>query len=668
MTVKDGTLGENGRPASYDESGSVGAVYNQGMSLCQRCGTRLDPDARFCAGCGLARSGTPAPGDPMIGRQIIGQYVVRQKLGEGGMGAVYLADQPAVGRQAVIKVMHREYSHDPQVVSRFEVEARAASQLNHPHIVTIYNYGAMEDGTLFLAMEYCTGSTLEAAVRAAPMSSPRAARIGAQVCDALADAHRRGIVHRDLKPSNAMLLEVGRQRDYVKVLDFGIAKMEGVSMTRTGSMVGTPQYMSPEQLRGEEIDGRSDLYSLGIMLYEMVTGQLPFQATSLAGLMHKHLSEEPQPPTRVAPHRDVTPALEAVILRALAKVPGARFRDADEMGQALESCAQGLTPVLPLSTERTQAPAAERSTSPAALWVAVGGGAVVLAAGAFFLVTVLRSGAREGEGSSRGANAIAAVKPADPTTKALPGSSGAPVQLPPATPSATPPADAAPRVVAHAPDGGTRVVAQAADGGTRVVATLAPTKGPRRRRRPVAVPPAAAGAQPGSAPGSAARPETGAASPPSDLAGLSADQRRWAQKSVAQLEAQLKRLLATARIPPSTAQQTLTAYERSMAVVSAGEREVRAKQYLVQLITAYERPALQFKSYERRSVEKLRQIFLSMPTKQDLSAEQRAQIVDNVLKTYDQGNFPPEDRPFYKRVALLSIIQSYAVDPAAVLR
>src|SRR5262249_11094729 len=244
-----------------------------GATACPRCKTALEPGARFCSRCGAAIVGgtdptmrdlgaTPVPTtDPMIGRQIIGQYIIRRKLGEGGMGAVYVADQPSVGRTAVIKVLHPHFSRDPNMAARFQIEAKAAARLQNPPIVAIYNYGDGGDGTLFLAMEHLDGRSLEEAIRSsgglespAPSSEARrghwpsgriaparAVRIGAQVCDALAEAHRAGIVHRDLKPSNIMLVKRGREGDFAKVLDFGIAKLEGVKMTATGAVFGTPQ-------------------------------------------------------------------------------------------------------------------------------------------------------------------------------------------------------------------------------------------------------------------------------------------------------------------------------------------------------------------------------------------------------------------------------------------
>jgi serine/threonine-protein kinase len=283
-----------------------------------------------------------APGDSLTGRTVIGQYVIRQKLGEGAMGAVYLADQITVDRHAVIKVLHPEL-RDPTWAARFEVEARAASQLNHPHIVTIYNYGAMEDGTLFLAMEHLDGPTLEQVLAKNKQLAPaRAVAIAQQIARALAEAHRHGVVHRDVKPSNVMLVSRAGENDFVKVLDFGVAKVERPNGTQTGLFCGTPQYASPEQLRGQKLDGRSDLYSLGILTFEMLTGKLPFSASNAVGWAYKHMDEPPprfRDVSRAA--RNLPEPLEAALHRVLAKNPQDRPPSGDvfaeELGRAFAS-------------------------------------------------------------------------------------------------------------------------------------------------------------------------------------------------------------------------------------------------------------------------------------------------------------------------------------------
>jgi serine/threonine protein kinase len=314
-----------------------------GKARCAKCNSAID-SGTHCAACAgnastmIASSAatavaTPAAkavrkhGDPLIGVEVIGQYVIRSKLGKGGMGAVYLADQKSVGRRAVIKVLHPALSRDPEIQSRFETEARAACQLNHPNIVTVFNYGAMDDGTLFLAMEHLDGETLaEAAAKRLPL--PRVVNIVSQIASALGEAHRRGVVHRDVKPTNIMLVSRDEQDDFVKVLDFGIAHIDGTRVTATGDICGTPTYMSPEQIRGKAVDGRSDLYSLGCMLFELLTGKVPFEGGNTIALAYMHTHEDPPRPSSVAPKANIPLALDAFVARALAKNPADRPRDA----------------------------------------------------------------------------------------------------------------------------------------------------------------------------------------------------------------------------------------------------------------------------------------------------------------------------------------------------
>ena len=321
------------------------------MTTCAQCRAANQAAASHCWNCGLTLPGIDASTypdtgahtasvrpDPMIGRSILDQYVVRSKLGEGGMGALYVAEQPSIGRNAVIKIVHPWLSRDPAVMQRFAVEARAAARLQNPHIVSIYNYGKMPDGTLFLAMEHITGCTLADLLRAEGRLEPaRAVAIVTQVCEALAEAHRRGVVHRDLKPTNIMLVQRGGGPDFVKVLDFGIAKLDGTEVSSGGKIVGTPRYMSPEQLRGDAVDGRSDLYTLGVILYEMLTGRPPFSASDPAGLMHAHLSEQPPPLMTACPGLAVPPAVEACLMRALAKEAHLRPQSADQLADELWS-------------------------------------------------------------------------------------------------------------------------------------------------------------------------------------------------------------------------------------------------------------------------------------------------------------------------------------------
>ncbi len=319
--------------------------------------------------------------DPMIGRSVLEQYVVRAKIGEGGMGAVYLAEQPSVGRNAVIKIVHPWLSRDPKIAARFDTEARAAARLQNPHIVSIYNYGRLPDSTLFIAMEYLEGYRLADLMRSQGRIDPnRAVGIAIQVCEALQEAHRRGVVHRDLTPNNLMLVNRHGGPDFVKVLDFGVAKLHGAEITGRGA-VGTPGYMAPEQLRDEPIDGRADVYSLGLILYEMLTGRPAFEATSPAALMSKHLNEQPRAMRAACPGLDVNPSLEACVMRALAKYPYQRPQSADAFSEELWTTSMG-TRMFAAPAEHTQARPQQRRVSNGMLVLSIGAVVALLGTGA----------------------------------------------------------------------------------------------------------------------------------------------------------------------------------------------------------------------------------------------------------------------------------------------
>ncbi|HUS68438.1 MAG TPA: protein kinase [Kofleriaceae bacterium] len=350
------------------------------QSSCPKCRTALSPDARFCVVCGAAQASTApsrqhaalAPEDAgssgFIGREVGGRYRIHTKLGEGGMGAVYRAEQISLKRTVALKVLRPELSADASLVRRFNAEAELAAKLNHPNTVTLYDFGQDADGSLFIAMEFLEGRSLRQVLhKEGAMSPARALAIVDQVCASLSDAHTRGIVHRDLKPDNVMLVQVGRQSDAVRVLDFGIAKlrdeqgdMTQMPMTRAGDLLGTPQYMAPEQIRGEAVDARTDVYALGAMLYEMVTGRLPFEAPSLMGILGKHLTELPVPPHQRRPELGIPLELSTLILDALAKEPSARPATMDAMAERLS--ALGLTP--PTSGVRS-APGGFSASAPA---------------------------------------------------------------------------------------------------------------------------------------------------------------------------------------------------------------------------------------------------------------------------------------------------------------
>ena len=285
------------------------------------------------------------PTDRLIGAQLAGKYRILQKIGAGGMGAVYTAVQDPIDRQVAIKVLLRTLAGDEVAVRRFEQEARAISRMQHPHTVTIYDFGRTDsdgDERLYIVMEHLKGETLAQVLRAdGVLVPPRACRIMRQVCASLADAHAAGIIHRDLKPDNVFLTEVGGDKDWVKVLDFGVAKLvdsKGAgALTQTGMIFGTPKYMSPEQAEGRPIDHRADIYAIGVVLYELLVGRPPFVADTPVGLLLKHIAEPPPPFADIRPGVAVDRRLESIVMRALAKSPEDRPQTAVEFGRALEA-------------------------------------------------------------------------------------------------------------------------------------------------------------------------------------------------------------------------------------------------------------------------------------------------------------------------------------------
>jgi serine/threonine-protein kinase len=267
-----------------------------------------------------------------IGRDtmIDGRYRVLNRLGSGGMADVYCAEDTQLGRRVALKLLYRRFAEDEEFVERFRREASSAAGLQHPNIVGVFDRGEW-DGTYYIAMEFLGGDTVKQLVREHGALSPDLATdITIQVLRAARFAHKRGVVHRDFKPHNVILEEDGR----AKVTDFGIARAGASDMTETGSIMGTAQYLSPEQAQGQPVSPRSDLYSIGVMLYELLTGRVPFEAESPVTIALKHVSERPIPPAELNPQ--VPPALEAVVMRALEKEPARRFADAEEFIAALE--------------------------------------------------------------------------------------------------------------------------------------------------------------------------------------------------------------------------------------------------------------------------------------------------------------------------------------------
>jgi len=280
--------------------------------------------------------------DPLIGQVLLDQFKVLRRLGQGGMGAVYLAEQTSMARPVAVKVLHAQHADQQQALARFQREARAVARLSHPHIVSVHVFGALTEGTAYLVMEYVRGRELAAHMAHGPMSERRALRIVAQVLDALIEAHRNGVVHRDLKPENIMLEDRDEPVDHVKVLDFGLARVVTEAqgdgrLTAAGALFGTPRYMSPEQARGREADARSDLYTVGLILWELVAGEPAIRATTPLEYLFKQASERTPSVSSRRADVQVSAQVEALLERALEKDPERRFASAREMLDAVNA-------------------------------------------------------------------------------------------------------------------------------------------------------------------------------------------------------------------------------------------------------------------------------------------------------------------------------------------
>jgi serine/threonine-protein kinase len=338
---------------------------------CPKCQRVLKEGAQFCTNCGQRTlSGrdplndsvptvesskqagtveTVVASDPFVGRVLDGKYEIVGRLGAGGMGAVYRARRVHIGDEVALKVLHPKFLADESAVERFRREARAAAQLHHPNVVTIHDYGETQGAEAFayIVMELVRGISLgDLLEREERLEPVRAVSLMRDICAGVGAAHRRNIVHRDVKPDNIIVLAADddRERETVKVVDFGIAKLRDLAsdhaLTQTGMMVGTPYYMSPEQCRGEPLDARADVYSLGALLYEMLAGSPPFTAPSVTGVIAKHLTEQPP---RVPASLGVPHALEAAVMRALAKDPQARQPDAAALARELQAAVANQT-------------------------------------------------------------------------------------------------------------------------------------------------------------------------------------------------------------------------------------------------------------------------------------------------------------------------------------
>ena len=343
------------------------------MSTCPGCLSKVPDELSYCPECGgklTPKSSTHQLEDSLLGSTIAGKFLVESVIGQGAMGKVYRAKHIGLDRLVAVKVLHQHLAGDRIIVRRFHREARAASRLNHPNSVQIIDFGQSEAGTLYIAMEYIEGrDLLEILDDSFPIPLDRIVNLMSQTLEALDEAHAAGIVHRDLKPENIMVLRRRDGREEVKVCDFGIAKIHnpgdsepGAPVTVAGLVCGTPEYMSPEQCRGEKLDGRADVYSAGVILYQLVTNDLPFKADSPLGVVTRQLTDEPEPPSKIAPELQAVQMLENVILKALSKKRDARQKDALELKADLEHAVAGEVMAPPA---KTTAPFPEENAEPA---------------------------------------------------------------------------------------------------------------------------------------------------------------------------------------------------------------------------------------------------------------------------------------------------------------
>jgi len=419
------------------------------VKICPVCSTAFPDDVKFCPNDGQTLR-SAAPASDLVGQVVADRYHIVKKLGEGGMGQVYLGEHVKMGRRSAIKVMNPSMVHDPDAVARFNREASNASRITHPNVCAIYDFGETPDGLIYLAMEFIEGEPLtDLLEREGALPVPRATAIFLQTAEALQAAHDLGIVHRDLKPDNIMLTRRKSGGDTVKVVDFGIAKavggdQPGQKVTKTGLVVGTPEFMSPEQLSGDNLDGRSDLYSLALVFYRMLIGKLPFEATSVQETMIKRLTDEPTKLAAARPDLSFPAGLQPVLDTALARTPMERYQTVSKFAADVAAVTgQPSAAAVPHTRSRgdteaktqllspVSAPASPRkkwSLVPAAIGVVV-----ILAGGGAWVA--LRGGSKVAHDTAgtqtAPQNGARAVRQAGGT-------------LPPAAPPAAPPASLAP--------------------------------------------------------------------------------------------------------------------------------------------------------------------------------------------------------------------------------
>ncbi len=304
------------------------------MPYCPTCNTKYDESKSFCP-----RDGTKLEDDSeevpsRVGQVLADRYRIKKLLGAGGMGEVYIAEHVYINKKVALKLLRPEITSNEEAVKRFQNEAKATSEIGHENIILIDDFGKLGDGSVYFTMELLEGEDLSHVMLREVIPAPRALGIIIQICRGLSAAHSNGVIHRDMKPENVFLTKDKNGQEVAKILDFGIAKVNDAgndNLTKTGAVFGTPHYMSPEQAMGKHLDHRADIYSVGVIMYEIFTGTVPFKAESFIGILTKHVTEAAVPPRQAAPDRGINPDIEAVILKAMDKEPDNRYGSMDEM-------------------------------------------------------------------------------------------------------------------------------------------------------------------------------------------------------------------------------------------------------------------------------------------------------------------------------------------------
>lgn len=463
----------------FPSSGSVRPPPRAAARRCPSCKQAFSGDARFCPFDGDALEEAPdwnPSADPLIGQTLDGRYEILGVLGEGGMGTVYEARHAMLGRRFAIKVLRRDIA-DAELNARFIQEAKAAAAIGHPNIVAVSDFGEVQVGAKtvpYFVMEFLVGVPLSELLRDKRLPPRRIANVLAQCASGLAAAHKAGVVHRDMKPDNIFLAREGDQ-EFVKLLDFGVAKIVGAGrLTQAGMVFGTPHYMSPEQASGNPVDHRADIYALGVILYECLSGRVPFESDTYMGVLTKHMFTKPEPLALAADAPPDVTALAAVALRCLAKSPSDRFNDMTEVARALEGVASGeekvATPPPRTPLEDSMGPAEIPGVRPRASWIYAAVGAVALGVLGFVVLG-------RGLGRSR-----------DPSSELGPSTSAAPAELATSVASSAPSSGStATPASTTAPSSTSATAAPASTSSAAVTAAAASGSPPSASKSPKAV-------------------------------------------------------------------------------------------------------------------------------------------------------------------------------------